>query len=359
LNRWETFVLLCGYLQAGLLGGTPPRPAGDIRWKLLIEASSHHYVTPALAWCLQNQIGIPSEVCEYFDAALTLNGRRNERLIEVLVRIVAALNAIDIEPVLLKGAARLIDGVYPAAKLRFLGDLDVLIPDDRSADAAAVLKRFGFEEDAAAKLDPTHHHLPMLRERDTGAGVELHTALTGPSYDAIVSAAWFCENTRSFQLQNLRVRLPDATRSAAHNIVHDQLNHGNYQLSRIQLRQLLDLAMLRARYESTIDWTELDHRFGRVGKEAVLATYLKFAEVLFGQPMPDNIRYAPRTSALRNFRHNIERPAIRALTNLRTPIDYVLAQRRGPVGFVNGLISPRTWATVIRLIKAGIYSSRW
>jgi hypothetical protein len=86
-------------------------------------------------------------------------------------------------------------------------------------------------------------------------------------------------------------------RSAAHNIVHDQLHHKNYRLGRVQLRRLLDLAMFRAKYESMIDWAELDHRFCSVGKGAVLATYLEFAEVLLGQTTP-SLSHAPRTDAL-------------------------------------------------------------
>ena len=358
MSRWQTFAALCGHLRAGLLEGEPPGPAVEIRWELLIEASSHHYVTPALAWCLRDRIGIPSDVRDYFDAALTLNGRRNERLMDALVRIVGALNAIGIEPVLLKGAARLVDDVYPAAALRVLGDLDVLILANRSADAAAALKRIGFDEDTGIVLDAAHHHLPMLRERDTGAGVEIHTGLSRAPHDAIIPAAWFCENTRLFKLRGLGVRLPDATRSAVHIIVHDQLNHGNYRLGRIQLRQLLDLAMVRTKYQGMIDWTELDHRFCKAGNGEVLATYLKFAEELFGQPMPD-LSHAPRTRVMTDFRRGIERPAIRALEPLQIPIDYVLTQKGDPIGVLKKLISPQTWSTAIQLVKAAMRPAKW
>lgn len=351
MNRWETVVALCGYLRAGLLGGAPPSPAADIRWEILIEASSHHYVTPALAWCLRDQPGIPSEVGDYFNAALTLNERRNERLTEGLARVIAALNAIDIEPMLLKGAARLVDGVYPAPKLRFLGDLDVLIPADRSADAAATLKRIGFDE-----IDPTllHHHLPMLHERDTGAGVELHTKLTHPPYDAIISAAWFWENARPFQLQGLRTRLPDATLSVAHNIVHDQLHHGNYHFKRVQLRQLLDLAMIRLRYETTIDWAALDYRFCSIGMGRVLATYLKLAEALFGQPMP-LLSHAPRAGALAGFRRSIQWPAISVLTTI--PINLVLALCKKPRRILK-LFSPQAWTQNFQSTKS-MLGKKW
>ena len=178
MKRWDAFAALCGHLRAGLLGGAPPDPADDTDWMLLVEASSYHYVTPALAWCLRERSDLPPEIRDYLDAALALNARRNRHLTEALARIATSLNAIDIEPVLLKGAARLVDGVYPAATLRFLGDLDILIPAERAQEAAAVLKRMGFEAIETAGWNAAHHHLPMLREPDTGACVELHTELT-------------------------------------------------------------------------------------------------------------------------------------------------------------------------------------
>ena len=45
-----------------------------------------------------------------------------------LAHVAAALNEIDIVPVALKGAIRLIDGLWPDPALRFMHDLDLLVP---------------------------------------------------------------------------------------------------------------------------------------------------------------------------------------------------------------------------------------
>jgi hypothetical protein len=357
LNRWEIFVTLCGHLREGLLDGAPHVARGNVPWEKLIEVSSHHYVTPTLAWCLRDRTDLPPEIRDYFAAALTLNGRRNKRLIGAVARIAAALNTVDIEPALLKGAARLVDEVYPSAKLRFLGDIDVLIPADRSADAVSALQRAGFEMGDDPRLGRPHHHLPMMNERETGAGVELHTALASPPNEAIVRADWFLESTRPFQLQGFHVRLPDATRAIAHNVVHDQLNSQghNRRLGRASLRQLLDLTMLRARYEEAIDWNELDHRFCSAGSGTVLATYLEFGRALLGQPAP-NLTHAPRKRALATFRRNVNWPV---LSELQIPVDNVLTQPGGPAGLLRKLVRPQTWSTGIRLIKASIDNPKW
>jgi hypothetical protein len=272
---------------------------------LLIEASSYHYVTPALAWCLKERPDVPSEVRDYLNTIFALNGRRNEALLATLTRIVSALNAIDIEPVLLKGAARLVECTYPIPALRFLGDLDVLIPPERSSDASASLQAIGFRANAADPLPPSHHHLPMLHDRKTGGGVELHTNLVGGKRREVLPTAWFQAGIRPFLFRNLRIRLPDPTRSVGHIIVHDQLDHGNNRIRRIELRQVLDLAMIRAHQENAIDWAELDHRFCQLGLGGILATYLLIAEELLGQPAP-RLRCGPRSDAIEDLRRVVE-----------------------------------------------------
>lgn len=340
MNRWEAFTGVCGYLRTGLLG-EQTKELHEVSWELLIEASSYHYVTPALAWCLKDQIAVPSEVHNYLDTILALNGRRNEAFLGGLARIVSALNEIDIEPVLLKGSARLIDASYPTPMLRFLGDLDVLIPAERSASAVVALQSIGFSTNADDVIMPPYlHHLQMLYERETTIGVELHTDVIGGEGAAVIPTGWFYKGTHPFQFRNLQIRLPDVTRSAGHNIAHDQLHHSGFQRRRVELRQLLDLAMIRRPCERAIDWAELDERFCRMGFGEVLATYLKFAEVLLGQPAP-LLRHAPYAGAITAFKRMIEPPHAwkQPAANL---IDYIAQLRRNP-GNVLNLFDLKTW----------------
>ena len=84
MTRWEAFNAVCSHLRAGLLGG--PAFAWNPRtpWELLVAHSSRHNVTPALAWCLAEKAGPAGDVRAYFDAILTLNDKRNERLLSGL-----------------------------------------------------------------------------------------------------------------------------------------------------------------------------------------------------------------------------------------------------------------------------------
>ena len=108
-----------------------------------------------------------------------------------------------------------------------------------------------------------HHHLPMLHDPENDLGVELHTDVVSRSPDAVISTAWFCEMARPVVFRNQRVRLPEPTRNSGHTIFHSEIFHGLYALNKIQLRHLLDLALIWARHEGPIDWNELAIGFRR------------------------------------------------------------------------------------------------
>jgi hypothetical protein len=197
-----------------------------------------------------------------------------------------------------------------------------------------------------------------LHEHKTGAGVEIHAHLTDDHFAPVLSTPWFCEGTRPFRLENgLHVRLPDPTRSACHNIVHQQLHHEKYPNPAIELRQLLDLALIRKRHEAAIDWAELDHLFYRIRLGEVLATYLHFCEELLGQKAP-RFRYRPRVGAIENFRRIVDPPKppkpptfAPIVTALATIVsDYAKARRRDPLGLLK-LLNPMEWPPRFKLLK--------
>jgi hypothetical protein len=345
MTRWEAFTSICDQLAVGLLKHEPKPHLSKVDWKRLINVSSRHFVTPALGWCFKDKANLPPEIRAYFDAALVLNARRNDQLLKALKRVTAVLNLIDIEPILLKGAARLVDNSYPSTSVRILGDLDILIPAERAEAVATLLKDVGFDTNPNDPIGPSHHHLPMLVDRKSGAGVEIHKQLTLPPFDTIIPTRWFWENSQSYEWNGLKIRLPNATQSAAHNVVHDQLLHGEFQRNGVELRQLIDLALIRAQHDNEIDWDEIDRRFCSLGMGHVLATYLEFAAVLLGQAAP-KLSHPPKVRAITALKRSMGTwQALRRMTNV-----YIASRQRDPIGVLR-LFKPSSWPNRIRLIR--------
>ena len=223
MKRWKAFGALCGYFRSEMLAGGPRDRHPGLPWPHLFETAKTHCAMPTLSWCLRGDPAVPAELRGYVDAVLRLNGKRNERLRDSLEYIARAMNGIDIEPILLKGAAYLVEGLYPAPAARLMGDLDILIPKERASDAVAAMERIGYYVDQV--LAETHHHLPLMRHRETNLVIELHTRLRHQLDDPILPTPWVHERSQPVTFRGVRARIPDPTMMVGHNVVHDQLNH--------------------------------------------------------------------------------------------------------------------------------------
>ena len=111
-SSWETYLLLSDCLRRCLSNVPAPLPP-HVSWEGLIAAASHHFVTPALSWCLRAEPALPGAVRRYLEVIAALNRERNAIIHETLVSSLQALNAGGISPVLLKGIASLASGLYP------------------------------------------------------------------------------------------------------------------------------------------------------------------------------------------------------------------------------------------------------
>ena len=103
-------------------------------------------MTPAMAAALADPLlaaTLPDDLRAYLAAIHEAATLRNRRLHAQLAHVAAALNEIDIVPVALKGAIRLVDGLWPDPALRFMHDLDLLVPAESLARGQRQLDGLG------------------------------------------------------------------------------------------------------------------------------------------------------------------------------------------------------------------------
>src|SRR4051812_41379612 len=91
MTRWEVFQFVCECLRRSFSAVRPATPKGAVPWPEVVEAASHHLVTPAAAWCLRDSAEVPRDVAEYFDAALFLNRERNKNICDGLTLALQSL----------------------------------------------------------------------------------------------------------------------------------------------------------------------------------------------------------------------------------------------------------------------------
>lgn len=249
-RRAEPLAFLCAWLGAGLRGASLTRPQVEAllepRADLLglARLAGRHGVTPMLAAGVRDAPGgaaLPDDFRRYLGFVHAENGRRNGALRLQLAEAAGCLNAAGIEPVLLKGAIRLVDGLYPDPGWRLMRDLDVLVPRDRLRRAAACLGRIGYAPVQAEGPRP-HRHLPPLARPEDHAPVELHGDLLPrrglcPAEDVIA-------RSRPARLDGAAVRLPAAADQLVHLVAHDRLDDPFRRTGTIALRGVVELVLL-------------------------------------------------------------------------------------------------------------------
>lgn len=112
-------------------------------------------------------------------------------------RIGRAFSGLDLRWVLLKGAAYLAAGL-PPGRGRRVADVDVLVPEDRLADAEQALREHGWEFGAIDAYDERYyrewmHELPPMVHRERRSVVDLHHAILPRTSRLKPSSARFIE----------------------------------------------------------------------------------------------------------------------------------------------------------------------
>jgi Uncharacterised nucleotidyltransferase len=270
-RRLHPFDVVARILAEGLRGCAPSDElramvhSPRVRWEGILGYASAQYVLPALAAALRDLdlIGsLDAELREFLLAVHAANVERNEELSAELAAAVGALNRAGIEPVLLKGAIRLVDDLYPDRGWRMLRDLDLLVPAARVADAVRALEEIGY-----ARLELGENELA----RPGGmAQIDLHDEL----FSTLLPATDIIDRSRPARLGDAAVRLPAIEHQLVHLIAHSQIRHFGHAFGRIMLRDRLEAAALLRRAPESIPWHAISTRFATAGYRRPLSSFV-------------------------------------------------------------------------------------
>ena len=196
-----------------------------------------------------------SEIISYL--IHTRNADRNERIRKQCVEIGRILSEAGVQAVLLKGAAWLFDGSLAAAADRMMRDIDLLVVSEIVEGAVRALVGSGYK-DSGESLSAFHYAplLPIAGE----AIVEIHRDLSHrvdllPASEVIVSAHEVAPG----------LLLPSANHRIVHNVIHAQIENGDFVGGTVSLRDTLDLARLVNSYRTEVDWIHLAKEARRRG----------------------------------------------------------------------------------------------
>lgn len=235
-------------------------------------------------------LDIPPPVKHLLEDILSRSRDRNARMQKQLAELLPVLNRVGIEPIVMKGLARLLSD--PREESRLLSDHDILIPPDKEPVAIEALKQLGYELVAGGEDGIT----PVFGRSCDVATIDLHSSLKpyylGLAYDTI---AEHCDRAA---LADGIFLLPNATCQILLMVVHDQLNDRDYWRGVIDVRHLVDMDRLLA---EGIDWPLLGSFFERGTSKRALEVQMRTASSLLKVKIPREYcgGFWPRIQVLR------------------------------------------------------------
>ena len=267
-----------GLIAKGL-AGAPWAPGIDWDWERTVQVAAREEVLPIL----HGKLTCPPEISDFFEAIHELNAERNRQLLREVETLASLLNQTGIEPVLLKGLAYLVTGVYPDPADRLLRDIDLLVSPDQSEQAFEIIRGSGYEPRVPNPTVLVRHHHPALGQ-DGHVPVEIHHSLGLGACRTFLTAAEIIDSSTPVKLGGAKVRIPCPEHLMTHLIIHSQMQHDSYDRIWPSLRAMYDLVTLGRRF--TVEWDAVRRRFGSHHKVALLNLHLLQVEKALGIPPP-------------------------------------------------------------------------
>ena len=240
LARTMTVALGGGPAPAQLLDRWANADAPDDAWVAALTWDGIGATTGWALAALELSAVAPPDVEGLADAAYAEARAQCVRLTADLSRLGASFGKAGIPAIALKGSALACANVAPALGVRWMNDLDVLVPETRVQDAAWALESLGYVRAAADRPEaaPVFRLYHETFASPEGRPVEVHWRL-GPARwgDAARAEGWFA---RAAESSIAGIQLPAAADLFWHLLLHDARNH---TWSSGSLRAVFDLAL--------------------------------------------------------------------------------------------------------------------
>ncbi|HAQ21333.1 MAG TPA: hypothetical protein DCR40_19190 [Prolixibacteraceae bacterium] len=245
-----------------------------------IQLCSDHLIIPAIYLKLKAHDilkYLPEDFIQAFKEIYDLNRERNQQILRQIDDITAVLNKENIQPVFLKGAANLLDGIYSDVGERMIGDIDFLVKEEDYFRTAAILEGKGYKHDEIYYTDlKSRKHYPSLCKEGEIAPVEIHWLPVRHEHTGQYNAGVVLRDQKAVP-EKPGLYVPSDEHKLIHTFIHDQLEDRGYAYKQSSFRGLYDLYLLSKR----IDVTSLVDQTG-YRKKAI--SWLVFAQRVLDIP---------------------------------------------------------------------------
>ncbi len=253
-------------------------------WQALMAFANEQLVVPLLHGALAEKgllDAVPEDVAAYLSFLAARNDERNGRLEAQILEVCRALNDAGITPMLIKGAAELMETPGSAARQVVVGDVDLLVPPESAEAAARALVDLGY---AVLHRYPADSHAvaDLYRPKDA-AVIDLHRRPLELEALFPNAAIWAAATAQA--RDGARFRRPAAADHLLCRVLHDQVQDGRLGTAEVNLRSAYQVARALQRHSGQIDLAAMRRRLQPHGLATALTSSLLAAHDLFGAPI--------------------------------------------------------------------------
>lgn len=258
-------------------------------WELVIRQARASQLLVRLALTIGEaslETLVPPAVQAHFSAAIVHQVHLRNAVRNEVAYIAEALDSIDVQLVLLKGAAYELAELMPA-RCRTFNDIDLLVPKERINDVELSLLMHGwagFQHDA---YDDRYyrtwmHEIPPLRHLVRHSIIDVHHNIVPDSGTIRLSADKLLRRVRPCHNEP-GVFVLCAQDMILHSAVH-LFNDGEFDHA---LRDLFDIRdLIRQTMLSEADWQQLISRAEELGLGRPLYYALRYLGIVLKEPCP-------------------------------------------------------------------------
>jgi hypothetical protein len=279
-------LLVCALRDAASVASLAPSD-----WDLLVRQARKADLLPALAARLSKvrSLVVPAAAQAHLDASLVLAHAQRSEVLRELANVRRALGSLEVEPILLKGAAY-VAADLPPAHGRLFNDIDLLLPRPLLAHAEAELMRHGWATTHHSPYDQRYyrewmHELPPLRHIHRQTVLDVHHAILPPTARSKPDSALLIQESVPAALcEGFRVlgATDRVLHSASHLVHNEEASH--------MLRDLVDIdLLLRDGAVQPGFWSALKTRATQLDLARPLHYVLRQCATLLATPVPPEV----------------------------------------------------------------------
>jgi len=262
-------------------------------WEQLLDLAAQQRVGPLMYQRLKaHRLAslVPAPTWERWKKLYFKNAGRNLRLYHELGQILRALRERHIPVLVLKGGF-LASAVYRDPALRYMSDIDLLVPPGDVPAALERLLALGYQSSGPFIVEQylaLKHHLPPFGKPGAMAAVEVHWSITSPDQPWAIAPDELWTRAVPATIAGVKVLSLCPEDLLLHLCLHATYHH-LAELFWQGISPLCDVDQTVRHYQTALDWDHVRQRADAWGWGKGVYLILYLARELLKTPIPDQV----------------------------------------------------------------------